>query len=62
MSEAIQIGQVLEDKGFINLAASKDGASAFITGDGVEFVEEYDFFKEGEQTSNFTEEELVVLN
>lgn len=62
LSEAIQIGQALENDGFINLAASKGGASAYITGDGVEFVEEYDFFQEAEQTNNFTQEEIVILN
>lgn len=62
LSEAIQIGEALENEGFINLAATKDGASAFITGEGVESVEEYDFFHTGDKSADFSQEELVILN
>lgn len=62
LSEAIQIGEALENEGFINLAATKDGASAYITGEGVEFVEEFDFFHSEDRSAEFSQEELVMLN
>lgn len=62
LNEAIQIGEALENEGLINLATTKDGASAFITGEGVEFVEEYDFFHSERQSPNFTQEDIAILN
>lgn len=58
-NEAFSIGEALENQGFIKFVASKQGASAEITSDGVEYVESYlldninyspsDLFTEGEK-------------
>lgn len=62
--ELYQIGKALEQEGFINLAASGDSINAFITGSGVAFIEEYDFFdnENNESSQGFSAEDILIVN